>query len=314
MRAITRLTAVLAAAAYSLAAAGPPSLAERKAAVRALLEKEDFTGALTQSQAIQREIPDDVETYGLMTAAYLELGDYDAAETQLQWMLDLRIGKPNLEGWLLLARFRETTGDPEGALEALSQASGRISAGEEPDRRKLMAVAGRLYFEMGKLELADRALLAAGGAEGDGAERLALARLRAAQGRRGEAIAMLRQWTERETDPRTLYVLAGMSGLAADYARFERSALAVSAETRNANRELALYYAERGRKPARALELASGAAAARQDARTLDALAVALLANGRKTEAQKAMRRALASGTRDAEILQHAAQMGVSGQ
>ncbi len=299
------------AAALSLATAGPPSLADRKAAIRALLEKEDFTAALAQSQAIQREIPDDVEAYGLMTAAYLELGNYSDAEKQLQWMLDLRIGKPDLEGWLLLARFREATGDPEGALEALSQAGGRISAGEEPDRRRLMAYAGRLYFEIGKLELADRALQAAGGETGDTAERLTLAKLRAAQGRRAEAIAMLRRWTEKEAEPRSLYVLAGISGLAADYVRFERAALAVSAETRNANRELALYYAGRGRRPARALEFASGAAAGRQDARTLYALAVALLANGRKTEAQKTVRRALASGTRDAEILQHAAHMGV---
>src|SRR5207302_309787 len=95
----------------------------RKIRVRALLERTDFRAALEEAASINREWPDDVAAYQLMAAARLGLGDYERAEKDLQWMLDLRIGKADPQGWLLLACFREVTGDIDGALEAVNSAS-----------------------------------------------------------------------------------------------------------------------------------------------------------------------------------------------
>ncbi len=75
----------------------------RKAAIRTLLSKCDFAAALEQAQAINPEWPDDIAAYQLIAAAHLGLGDYPEAEGAAQWMLDLRIGKADTQGWLVLA-------------------------------------------------------------------------------------------------------------------------------------------------------------------------------------------------------------------
>jgi Flp pilus assembly protein TadD len=72
------------------------------------------------------------------------------------------------------------------------------------------------------------------------------------------------------------------------------------------DRTLSLYLASRGEDPARALALAESELAARKDVYGYDALAWALLANGRAGEAREAMTEALALGTRDAKLLYHA--------
>ena len=116
-----------------LAAAGPVDLDSRKSEVRTLLDRKDYSAALSQAKSIQKERPDDIESYQMIATAQIALGDYDEAEKNIQWMLDLRIGKADSPGWLLLARVREVTGDIEGALDAVNLAYTRIpvSAGQE---------------------------------------------------------------------------------------------------------------------------------------------------------------------------------------
>jgi len=137
-----------------------------------------------------------------------------------------------------------------------------------------------------------------------------VARLRLAQHRTAEAIGILRGLARPGAHPRLLYRLAEATGDPADYAAFERAARGWMDRPDSANRELALYYAGPGKRPAEAAEAARLEYARRRDVFTLDALAVALQANGKPAEARTFMQQALAAGTRDSEILKHAAGIG----
>ena len=72
------------------------------------------------------------------------------------------------------------------------------------------------------------------------------------------------------------------------------------------DRSLSLYLASQGIDTPRALALAEAEITTRRDIYGYDALAWALLANGRAAEARTAMTEALALGTRDAKLFFHA--------
>lgn len=289
-------------------AADPAQIELRKVRARTLLVQMDFAAALEEAAAVNRARPDDVESYQLMAAAQLELGDYAEAEKQLQWMLDLRIGKADAPGWLLVARFREAIGDIDGAIDAVNLAYSRLMPGQEREQRTLAAYSGKLQYAAGRLDLAERAL-EPGLAAGEPAALETLIRVRAAQGRRDDAIRLAERLTKAARQPRYLYLRAEVTGKNADYAAFETAARQASGTADQANRELVLYYAGRGAQPAQGLAIARREAARRHDAFTLDALAMALFASGQKDEARSTMERALVSGTRDPQILEHARLM-----
>jgi cytochrome c-type biogenesis protein CcmH/NrfG len=292
-------------------AADQPSFESRKANVRALLDKQDFEAALDQAKTINQEWPDDIAGYQLIVEAQMELGNYTEAERALQWMLDLRIGKADAGGWLLVARFRETIGDIDGAMDAVNAAYGKLSPAENELRVRLLAYSGHLQFVAGKLENADRVLrecLAVDPASDAALD--ALAALRIAQNRREEAREIL-VGLARSGNPRYLYGLAEERRDAEGYAAFERAARARMTQPGNANRELVLFYAGPGKRPDEALEIARREAAGRHDVLTLDALAVALQATGNLAEARSTMQRVLEIGARHPEILRHAAELGL---
>lgn len=293
-------------------AADPVAIDVHKARARELLGQMDFIGALAEAEAVNRASPDDITGYQLMAAAQLELGDYGEAEKQLQWMLDMRIGRSDSPGWLLVARFREVTGDIEGALDAVNLGYGRLAPGQEAEQQALAACSARLLYLAGKLDLADQAIeRAVTSPEALPSLLETQARVRMAQGKREEAIRILRQLTARVPDPHYLYLLAETSGAAADYDAFESAARSVAASSANTNRELALFYAIRGKQPAKALEIARGESLRRHDVFTLDALAMALFVNGQTTEARSTMQRVIAVGTQDPEILAHVGRIGL---
>jgi tetratricopeptide (TPR) repeat protein len=71
-------------------------------------------------------------------------------------------------------------------------------------------------------------------------------------------------------------------------------------------RTVSLYLATRGDDPERAVQLAEQEVKNRQDVFTHDALAWALFASGRTTEAREEIDKALAEGTKDARLYLHA--------
>jgi predicted Zn-dependent protease len=289
-------------------ASGPSAIEQKKATAATLLSHQDFASALEEAKSINREQPDELVGYQLLAAAYLGLGDYIEAEKALQWMIDLRIGKADAAGWMLVARFREATGDIDGALDAVNAASLRLSPQAGAEKCTLLAYSGHLLMLEGKVDVAERALREALKTNPADVNSLrALARVRLAQNRREEAVDTLRRIARPGGDPHILYALADATHDPADYVVFEHRAL----QTGDANRELVLYYAGPGGRPDEAERIARLQAAHGADIMTLDALAVALSARGKVTEAKAVMRSALAVGTKDPEILMHAKQMGV---
>src|SRR5438128_10911753 len=57
-----------------------------------LLGKHEFAAALEEAKKLNKRMPDDVLTYGILTHANVELGTSKDAQTAAQMMLDLRPG------------------------------------------------------------------------------------------------------------------------------------------------------------------------------------------------------------------------------
>ena len=192
--------------------AAAPSFEEKKAEVRELLARRDSRTALDRAIALNKQWPDDVIGYELLTAARLGVGDYAEAEKAAQWMIDMRIGKTDPIGWMLVAQIREATGDPDGAIDALNTGYVTLAPLQTAERKALLTYAGHLHLRTGKLEIAakmlqDRLKL---GPDADCTAALAAVRLK--QGNREEATAMLRKLSDTEAHPRYLYQLAEVTG------------------------------------------------------------------------------------------------------
>jgi tetratricopeptide (TPR) repeat protein len=290
----------------------PDDFEARKARVWLRLGHHDFARAREEARELNRIAPDDVQVYGLLADASAELGDYAEAERAAQWMLDLRPG--NVPGLTRAAYLRELFGDLDGALELMAAAYAQTPVSESEERAWLLTQIGHLHLVQGAPEVAEahvRQALAV--FPGYHYALAGLAKVRGTQGRHAEAVDLLRQRYQAAPHPENLYDLARALQRAgrrdearAAWLRFEREARAEAGNVDNANRELALYYADQARRPAAALEIARRERERRHDVRTLGVYAWALFVSGRRGEAQKVLREALAVGTRDPEIVSHA--------
>jgi tetratricopeptide (TPR) repeat protein len=290
----------------------PDNYEAAQARVWVLLGQHEFARALEAARALNGRAPDDVLTYGFLTDAHVELGNYVEAEEACQWMLDLRPG--NVPGLTRAAYLRELFGDPEGAIELMTEAFGRTPETEVEDRAWIMTQIAHLQLMRAKLDAAEAFALEALSLFPDYHYALAtLAAVRSGQERHGEAVDLLRKRYQGAPHPENLYSLAealeraGRSAEArAAYSEFEAAARRESEGWDNANRELVFYYADRARKPEEALRVARLERERRKDVHTLDAYAWALAANGEAEKARQEIETALAVGIRDARILYHA--------
>ena len=92
---------------------------------------------------------------------------------------------------------------------------------------------------------------------------------------------------------------------------FERQARQEMDSADNANRELALYYADYAGRPAEAVTVMEREVARRRDVVTLDVYAWSLFKVGRRDEARRFMTEALVVGTVEPSIRRHAREMGL---
>jgi tetratricopeptide (TPR) repeat protein len=284
----------------------------KKARVWILLGQHDFAKAAAEAKVLNALVPDDVTVYGLMTDAFIELGQYEAAEKAAQWMLDLRAG--NLAGLARGAYLRELFGDIEGALEMMDTALRRISENEYEERAWLLTHVGHLQLLIGRTDLAEQIVNEALQIFPDYHYALAkLAQVRAKQGRASEAAQLFNKRYEIASHPENLFeaaVAMHAAGLrkeaSAAFKKFEVEALKESASVDNANRELARYYADYANKPADALRIAKLESTRRQDVHTLAVYAWALHKNGKAKEAFAISESATKIGTKDARVRYYA--------
>jgi tetratricopeptide (TPR) repeat protein len=290
----------------------PGNLDAQKMAIWVLLGKHQFGPALELARSLNKRIPDDLQVYGFLVDAHVELGNYKEAEEACQWMLDLRPG--SVPAFTRASYLRELFGDFEGSIELMRAAYQRTPAAEVEDRAWILTQLGHLEMSAGRIEDADRVLQEALQVFPGYHYALAnLAKVRAAQGKPSDSIELLKRRYEAAPHPENLYELAEALARAgrqseADtaYAEFETRALREAESWDNANRELVFYYADRARKPEQALRIARMEVARRQDVHTLDAYAWALHVSDDHRQASESINRALAVGTKDAAMLARA--------
>ncbi len=295
----------------------------QKTDIALLLGRQQFAQALAKAKLLHSKVPDDVTLYGYLAEANSALGNYTDADTDAQWMLNLRPN--NIPGLLLGAQLRVVYGDAPGALEFLNQAFGETPQIEPEEQASIANRIAAIELAQGQLPAAGQALAQAEGLFPQSpVTRMNLARLRLAQGKPLEAVALLQQQVAQEqaqgnSSTGTLFLLAQAQGAAnqpetaATWSRFEASAKGETDKPANSNLDLILYYAGlAGAAPVNAsaaLALAQQRATSQHDADTLDAYAWALYANGNFAEADGEMQKAIALGINSAQFDEHAGEI-----
>ena len=115
------------------------------------LARHGFRDALSWGERAKTLAHSSAYVNGIITDAHIEIGNYEQAVESLQRMVDLR---PDLSSYSRIAYLRELMGDVEGAIEAMDMAINAGRRGTE-ERAWCRAQLGHLYFNQGKLELAD---------------------------------------------------------------------------------------------------------------------------------------------------------------
>ena len=286
----------------------PNHLDARRTQVWALLGKHEFARALTEAQALNQKMPDDLITHALLTDAQIELGRYKEAEQSLQSLLDIRPG--TVVGLTRAAYLRELYGDWEGSLSLMDAAYQRTASRETEDRAWLLTQMSHLHLGAGRVPEAETVVNHALKLFPDYHYAVAqLAKVREAQGRKEDVVSLLRHHVKLAPHPENHYYLAlaldraGKSDEArARYVFFEKAAHGESTGWDNANRELIYYWADHGRA-FEALHLARQEIARRQDIHTRAAFAWALYRSGKTELACAEIKQAMSIGSRDAALL-----------
>ena len=274
------------------------------------LERHHFAEVAGYSREMIRVAPDDAWNWGTLGDALMELGQYDGAADAYQTMMSLR---PNQSSYNRASYYRWIMGDAEGAIKIMRQA---IDAGSPAPENTAWCLVdlGNLYFRTGRLEQAAESYATALRTFGGYHPAYAgLGRVQAAQGKWPEAIENFKR--AQAVVPMPEYTAA----LAELYERTGKNPEArqqlelldvvdrmVAANKEKTNRNLALVFADQGRKLDRAVELAQAELDVRGDVYTYDALAWALCKSGRYAEAARASGKALQFGTPEPAFYFHA--------
>jgi tetratricopeptide (TPR) repeat protein len=243
--------------------------------------------------------------YGLLGDVLMEQGRLTEAVAAYQRMIDL---KPDLESYTRIAHLRWLKGDLQGAIEVLRIA---VTSGNPVDAEQTAWA----YTRLGIYELQsgdpERAAEAASTAcqfvENYPAALLLRGRILLAQGQAQEAIESLQQAAALTRLPEYEWTLADALRETSNIPAAEK----VEMKLRRSGalddpRTYALYLATRQHEVQEALVLAQSELNTRTDVFTTDALAWALRANGRISEAREYSQKALSEGTQDARLFYHA--------
>jgi tetratricopeptide (TPR) repeat protein len=280
--------------------------------VALMLGRHQYTQAKERATVLNHRTPDDVMTYGYLAEADIALGNYPEAESNAQWMLNMRPN--NIPGLLIGAKLRMLYGDTHGAIDFLNLAYSETSPTEVEDLAWIANQIASIQTESGQIDAAAQTL--------EQAQQLFphypytienLARVRMSQNRASDAVQLLLQARSIDNNPHVLYQLAKAQEAAgqfkearATYAEFETLAIDPERSTDQSRLDLILMYAGSPADAASALKLAMQEISVRQDVWTLDAYAWALYANAKFQDADAAAQKAIAVGIQNAQIFDHA--------
>jgi tetratricopeptide (TPR) repeat protein len=278
----------------------------------------DFLLALELAQEVYEKDPRMSDALATIGDAHLALGNYQEAEAAYHELLAHGATPPVLAR---LAAFEELKGNPKEALELMSRAAREAleSGGTSEGVAWYVLRVGDMYFNSGQHREAGRYYEAALRVFDD--YHLALAALgktSAAQENYEEAIVYYQQAVQRVPQPDylaalgDLYALTGQPQQAqAQYKTVEYIGKLAEINEQIYNRQLANFYSDHNLHLKEALELALVELESRKDVYGYDAAAWAHYKNGHFEEAQALMEKALALGTRDAQLYYHAGMIAL---
>ena len=270
--------------------------------------RHDFAEQLRLGRLAVAAAPELARPYTVLADAQIELGRYEAAAQSIQRVLDL---KPGLAAYSRASYFRELSGDPAGAIEAMRLAA---SAGGSPEN------VAYVQTLLGNLELA-RGRVAAGRVAYTAALRslpnyppglVGLARADAAGGALGRAAARLRRASERLPVTGTLALLAEVERRLGNTAAADAALAGAQAQMQllraaaaQPDAESVVFAADHG-DATRAVALGRRVWRDAPSVRSADALGWALTRAGRPVAGLRWARRALALGSHDPLFRYHA--------
>ena len=284
----------------------PGSLAALLVRGHALLSLHRFREAEDAARALiaKRSEPSPFD-HGLLGDALMEQGKIAEALPAYETMLDLR---PGLESYSRAAHVRWLRGDSSGALDLYRLAARATSFSDPEPAAWVRSRIAALELESGAAERAARvAREVLERLPGHAPSLFICGKALLARGLANEALASLRACAAKNPLPEHLWALADALRMTGD----EKGARAVEADLERSGaaedrRSFSLYLATRGKDVGEALRLAEAELHDRADVHTQDALAWALLASGRPSDASLRMEKALSEGTRDPRLFLHA--------
>jgi tetratricopeptide (TPR) repeat protein len=281
-----------------------------------------FDEARRLAGAVLAGHPDDPTALATLGDASLELGDLDAATHAYD---RLATTSPSAAASVRLGHLAFIRGDTAKAIK-----DARAAAIQAVDDEAVGERVGFYFYQLADTLIATGDRAGAERAYGDAITHdprsflahAGLGRALAADGKLEAAIKEMSAAIAIVPQPDTLarradlYALRNAPGDGARAEQDRRTVLAIAQLATAAgsvyDRTLALYLANHGQETARAVDLAAKELEIRKDAYGYDALAWALLADGRAPEADASIQKALAVGTKDAKILYHAGMIALA--
>jgi tetratricopeptide (TPR) repeat protein len=272
------------------------------------LSQHRFKEAIAVAQKCRAMRPADAFNYGVLGDARLELGDYDEAFDAFDRMMQLR---PSAASYARVAYARELRGDLEGALESMKLAAEASVGGDIEGNAWYHSQVGEVYLRLDRpSDALQEFAIASQAFPGHPFAVAGYAKALDQMGKRDDAAALLKDLVSRAPTPDLHAALGDLLARQGKQDEAEKQfALAEAAWRSDAPepKNLARFLAQRGRKIDEAVSIAEAAAEARHDIFTEDALAWAYFKAGRIDQAKAAIARARRTGSRDRDILRHAA-------
>jgi tetratricopeptide (TPR) repeat protein len=279
---------------------GPDMLLLRAHVLQSLHRFAEAEGVARKLVAL-REFPFD---YGVLGDILIDQGKVREGAAAYQKMVDMR---PDLQSYARAAHVRWLTGDLSGAIELMSLATAAASP-NDPEAAAWAFTRLALYqLQRGTPKQALDSSAAALALQSDYAPAmLARGRIMWATNRSAEALVELDRAARLNPLPEYQWALADALNVAGNREQATEVEAQLATRSTEDPRTLSLYLATRGLNAELALRLAREELTNRSDVFTHDALAWALAAAGRHSEALQHSNQALSEGTADPRLYFHA--------
>lgn len=292
----------------------PDHYEARRLLAAVLLSQHRFGDAIAEAGRARAVDPNDPWNYGVIGDGYMELGDYPKAFEAIDRMGQIA---PGPAAYARTAYGLEINGDLQGALEYMRMAADGTPSNDPESQAWHFTQIGDLLLQLGRVVEArleyEHAMatfpnhpMAVWG----------LARIKVIDGDLPRARLMLQSELAKTPTPDLAIAIGDLSAAMKDHQGAE-SYYRIAEQTERAGwgngprqpQALATLFAARNQNLDEAVALAEEAARSRRDIFTMDTLAFVYLKAGRLDDAREASEQAMRTGTRDARLLWHAAEV-----